>query len=240
MSNGCIESNRNPYVILDLDGTLIDVRTRLSILHRDVARHLGLVPLDRQHYWNARRSGMSETQLTAGWEETARESYLSRWYSLVEDQRYLRYDRLLPGVEETLGELRQTHRLILVTMRRCPLTLQFQLKRLKLHQIFDHVLSRKKAESGITDKVALLRKHVVSLPAGSAIVGDTEEDVLAGKALGIVTIAVLTGLRGRSVLETLRPDYIVENIKDVPSVLHNSVNEGHGSGQDNSQIIGTT
>lgn len=54
------------------------------------------------------------------------------------------------------------------------------------------------------------------------VVGDTPSDVYGGRAAGAITIAVLTGARSseaRSLLEQSQPDFIVEDVTNVPALL---------------------
>ncbi len=60
-------------------------------------------------------------------------------------------------------------------------------------------------------------------PRGSfVVVGDTPSDVRGGRAAGAITIAVLTGARtaqARTMLEQSQPDFIVEDMTKVPTIL---------------------
>jgi len=61
------------------------------------------------------------------------------------------------------------------------------------------------------------------LPRGSfVIVGDTPSDMIGGRAAGALTIAVRTGSRtadARAMLEQSRPDFIVDDMTQVPDLL---------------------
>ncbi|MCK5563518.1 HAD family hydrolase, partial [Candidatus Bathyarchaeota archaeon] len=52
-----------------------------------------------------------------------------------------------------------------------------------------------------------------------AVVTDSIVDIQAGKAAGIKTIAVLTGLFSRKELEKWKPNFIIENINYLPNLL---------------------
>jgi phosphoglycolate phosphatase-like HAD superfamily hydrolase len=62
-----------------------------------------------------------------------------------------------------------------------------------------------------------------ALPRWSfAIVGDTPSDIIGGRAAGALTIAVLTGSRtpeARTLLEQSQPDFIVDDMTQVPALL---------------------
>jgi phosphoglycolate phosphatase-like HAD superfamily hydrolase len=51
------------------------------------------------------------------------------------------------------------------------------------------------------------------------IVGDTEVDIRAGKAVRIKTVAVLSGIRDRAALEAEAPDAIVSDLHGLEDVI---------------------
>jgi phosphoglycolate phosphatase-like HAD superfamily hydrolase len=51
------------------------------------------------------------------------------------------------------------------------------------------------------------------------IVGDSVIDVEAGKAAGIKTVSVLTGLYSQEELSRAKPDYIVASVAELPSLF---------------------
>ena len=61
----------------------------------------------------------------------------------------------------------------------------------------------------------------VILPSGQ-VIGDTETDILAGKSLSIGTIAVLSGVRRRKRLASVKPDYIIRDISQLHHILGDS------------------
>jgi phosphoglycolate phosphatase-like HAD superfamily hydrolase len=62
----------------------------------------------------------------------------------------------------------------------------------------------------------------IKLQSNFIVVGDTPSDVHGGRAAGAITIAVLTGARSaeaRTLLEQSQPDFIVEDVTNVPALL---------------------
>ena len=51
------------------------------------------------------------------------------------------------------------------------------------------------------------------------IVGDTVDDVICGKGIGVRSIAVLTGWSSRETLEAASPDYLFDDLTDSEIVL---------------------
>jgi phosphoglycolate phosphatase-like HAD superfamily hydrolase len=62
----------------------------------------------------------------------------------------------------------------------------------------------------------------VKLHGSFVVVGDTPSDVHGGRDAGAITVAVLTGARSaeaRTLLEQSQPDFIVEDVTNVPALL---------------------
>lgn len=53
------------------------------------------------------------------------------------------------------------------------------------------------------------------------VVGDTKYDIMFGKAAGVLTIAVLTGLTKQHLLEKQDPDFILDSVAQIPSIMDN-------------------
>ncbi|MBA1337045.1 MAG: hypothetical protein HPY66_3481 [Firmicutes bacterium] len=50
-------------------------------------------------------------------------------------------------------------------------------------------------------------------------VGDTVVDILEGKNAGVWTVAVLTGSQSKEQLESVGPDYMLNSVKDLPTLF---------------------
>jgi phosphoglycolate phosphatase-like HAD superfamily hydrolase len=94
-----------------------------------------------------------------------------------------------------------------------------QLDALELRPFFEAVLVGSPL-SGVASavKAGLLRQSRWLRP-GALIVGDTEVDIRAGKAVGIKTVAVLSGIRSRAALEAEAPDAIVDDLHGLDDIL---------------------
>ena len=53
----------------------------------------------------------------------------------------------------------------------------------------------------------------------SVMVGDSHNDVLAGKALGMKTVAVPVYFTKMDALETARPDNVIKTLVELPTAL---------------------
>lgn len=81
--------------------------------------------------------------------------------------------------------------------------------------------SRKPAPDLINEAMRFLNSD----NADSVYVGDSEVDVLTARNAGLPVILVSWGYRNREMLETLQPDYLVDNFDELTSLIlmHGSV-----------------
>lgn len=73
----------------------------------------------------------------------------------------------------------------------------------------------KKPKNNLIKKAA--KKHNINLKH-SYIIGDMDQDILAGKKSQMKTILVLTGL-GNMYKDTIKADYVINNLNDVKNIL---------------------
>jgi phosphoglycolate phosphatase-like HAD superfamily hydrolase len=205
----------------DLDGTLIDVSHRHYAVYSAIAQALGFSPLSAARYWSMKRVRTPLAQVLAQSGATRhRDRFEAMWLALIEQDRYLEKDTLLPQTLAVLKQLRRKNTLLLITLRHSRRALARQLDRLKLTRMFDNVISG--APTGATPKfkVSLIRQY--SRP-DDWLVGDTEADIIAAKTLGLISCAVTTGLRSRDFLSVLKPDYVIDSIAGLSAAIDSAI-----------------
>lgn len=196
-------------VFLDLDGTILDVSYRCYRLYFNILTYGGFDVLDMRDYWTLKRANVSEKEIASRTTPPVfAEYYVRKRLSLIDTMDYLVLDKVLDGVYETLGKWSLDHDLYIVTARQNRLNLDRQLFLFDVHRYFKFIYS---AGPQRVKKEKLIR-HEVSDKTNCIIIGDTEQDIEAGKALGITTVAVGTGVRERFELEKMKPDIFVESI----------------------------
>jgi phosphoglycolate phosphatase len=161
--------------------------------------------------------------LLPDWDDAARAEYSRRWLAEIELPAYTRFDRLVPGARESLLRLASRFELVLVTLRRDGQELRRQLRRLGIAPLFSRLLVRGDHGELELTKAELLRLTVGPDERGSVVVGDSEEDVRAARALGGTFVAVLTGMRDRAFLAALGADLIIESVAQLPAALQSAL-----------------
>jgi phosphoglycolate phosphatase len=213
------EMMKKRSVYLDLDGPILDVSEKYYRVHGAILGNMGCPSLNKDEFWSMKRR--QATDLLAGsCPQLNDKAYAKAWLDRIETREFLAFDAIVPGAVEVLGQLMKEYHLFLVTLRQNPALLRWELETLGLSHFFVKVLSAHSATTpGWQVKADLIREAGLDARGGLAIIGDTEVDILAGKALGLTTIAVTNGIRARQLLEAVEPDFIIPDITGLPPLV---------------------
>jgi phosphoglycolate phosphatase-like HAD superfamily hydrolase len=208
------------WIFLDLDGTLLDVSLRYHRLHQDVVGRFGGRPLQRDVYWDAKRNRIPEEEmfLRAGLSAAAVPAALAERQADLENPKYLALDFTWPWLADPLIELESWGKLALVTLRHHKDRLERQVWELGLSLFLERVISGP-GDGTPEAKAALLRDSGICWSLDSVLVGDTEVDVASGRALGLRTVAVSSGIRVPALLASWSPDVLLEDLRQAPAWL---------------------
>jgi HAD superfamily hydrolase (TIGR01509 family) len=143
--------------------------------------------------------------------------YLKTYYEVTKAKT-----KPFPNVTHTLDILSRHAKLALVTMRFVPKEQVIdELRQFGLSRYFAHVvtaLDTSKPKPSPEALVRCLRALDVQM-CDCLMVGDSISDVRAGKAAGIGTVAVLSGLFSCQELTSENPDFILNDITELPGIL---------------------
>ncbi len=202
-------------LFLDCDGTLVDSRRRQHALF------LELAPQARygfDEYWTRKRAGANQGRMLADAGVTdpqALEQFRVEWLRRIEEPARLAQDTLLPGAAEFLDRAAGRWTRVLVTGRQSREHLLVQLAQLGIADRLDVVLNTEQRLS----KPVLVRSRYAACRPGDLFVGDTGEDILAGKELGVRTVAVLSGATDEGTLARYAPDRVVASVAALDAAL---------------------
>jgi phosphoglycolate phosphatase-like HAD superfamily hydrolase len=187
------------WLVIDLDGTIVDVRPRHYAAHLRVTTELKLPPVAPTAYWRIKRSRGAIPDRYEG----RREEYEKKFLTWIEDDELLKLDCPFPGVLQWLTDARDSgFRVIIATGRRYHDRTRRQLERLAVPH--DLLVTAPGAKSAAVTAA-------IDSPA-VAWIGDTEEDIEAAGALRVLAVAVTSGIRSRSFLMRHKPDIIVSHL----------------------------
>ena len=223
-------------VFCDFDGPVVDVSDRYySTYHlalTDTAKYYRqlLTPqpaeiqlrqtLTKAQFWQMKQNRVADREIArqSGLGEAEIDFFLQRVVEIVNCAELLQQDKLQPGVTWALGLLKaQGSRLILVTLRDRDEAIAI-LEQHGLRRLFTAIYGTANSQAAYQNyaeiKTKLLERamhehQVTQLNSHQSwMIGDTEADVLAGRAMGISTIALTCGIRSNSQLTQLEPTLI--------------------------------
>jgi pyrophosphatase PpaX len=125
------------------------------------------------------------------------------------------------GVMETIETLKKKgYKLAIVTTKREDVAFK-GLRLMKLDHFFDVMIAYDHVKKVKPDPepIFLALEKLDSVPEETLMVGDNFHDVLAGKNAGTKTAGVAWSIKGREYLAKYEPDYMLENMTDLLSIL---------------------
>jgi phosphoglycolate phosphatase len=199
-------------LIFDLDGTLVDSFADIATALNLTRAHYGLPPLPQEAVRAQVGSGSEHLvhELVPGPPERLPEAL--RLYLEHYDAHALEQTRPLPGVAEVLQHYRGRP-LAVVTNKTAHLSRRI-LQGLGLWERFRIVLGGDSLARCKPDPLPV--RHVLAcfaLPPGEVVlVGDGLHDIAAGRAAGVRTVAVTTGVATRAELQAARPGHLIDRL----------------------------
>lgn len=207
-------------ILFDLDGTLLDSNEIIvqSYMHA-YKEHLNHLDIDRQSIVDDigppletifRKHTSDEKIINALYE-----SYLG-YYVKHEKGLLKAYD----GVIDTLKRLKtQNYNLAIVTSKFYS-SAEPSIKMFNLERYFTVISTLDNVENPKPAKDACLHALSQFKTTNRAImIGDNISDIESGKNAGILTAGVAWSIKGKDVLKTAEPDYMLETIEDIFKIL---------------------
>jgi pyrophosphatase PpaX len=143
--------------------------------------------------------------------------YLRTYYSITKSTT-----KPIPHIKSTLEALSREAKLALITMRYVSKAAVIEeLQHFGLAQFFSHVVTALDTRKPKPSPEALIKtvKAMDMKMCDCVIVGDSVTDIRAGKAGGVMTVAVLSGLFSEEELSKENPDLILKDATELPSFL---------------------
>lgn len=217
-----------PLLLFDLDGTLIDTTDLIlqSFAHAFDAHLPGRLPSRRDLVASFGRSlpaALEEMAAAAGAADPR--ALAAEMLATYRDFQHLHHDTLIrafDGIGETLSALRaEGYRLGVVTSKmqhfaRHGMRL-FDLERHFDVAVFHDDVTRHKPHP---EPLLEAARRAAADPHSAVYIGDSTHDVVAGRAAGMITVAVLWGPFEREALDAVAPDYLVASPADLLDLAH--------------------
>jgi phosphoglycolate phosphatase len=207
-------------IFLDLDGTIVDSTEAYIEAAKIAFKAINKSPPETRCLLEIPKRierGLSIDDLTCGNTKNFMQVYLKAYYSVTETRT-----KIIPNVSDTLQTLSNKSKLALITMRHCPSqVIQKELDGFGIAKCFTHIVTAMSNSKPKPSPEAIVQcvKTLDLEMCDCIIAGDSVNDVLAGKAAGVRTVAVLSGLFERDELAKECPDLILPNLNGLPAFI---------------------
>ena len=207
-------------LIFDLDGTLIDSRADIAAgINHALAAH-DAAPADEAAVYPYIGTSLEATfsGLAPGLSDAAYAAMVVTYKAYYFDHCDV-HTRPYPGVDTTLAKMNGTPKAIGTTKR--TFMARRVTERLGIAGHFDLVQG---TDEGVPLKPAPdlflgILAHFGAEAHRTLVVGDTDHDMLAGRAAGCVTAGVTYGIRSRGELAACEPDHLVDRFADLLALV---------------------
>jgi len=207
-------------IIFDLDGTLVDSSGDLTAALNHAAVPLGHAPRSVAEVKRLVGEGVSRLvdkildDSERGFKAEALERFRAHYEAHLTD-----LTRPYAGVAATLPLL-AGYKMAVVSNKETDLSRRV-LAEFGLLDHFDIVMGSDSAPEKKPSPVPLLlaAEQAGVIPCNALIVGDSEFDIIAGRAAGILTIGAAWGFRSREELLAAGADYIAHSFIDLPRII---------------------
>ncbi|WP_243298045.1 pyrophosphatase PpaX [Bacillus litorisediminis] len=205
-------------VLFDLDGTLIDTNELIiqSFLHTMENYFPG--QYEREHVLPFMGPTLQETF------EKLNPTKVEEMIGTYREFNHREHDRLVKefeGVYETVEALiRNGYKIGIVTTKIRETVLK-GLKLTKLDPFFPVIVALDDVKKAKPDPEPIEKalQLLDSKPENTIMVGDNHHDILGGKNAGTMTAAVAWSVKGEDYLAQFKPDYMLQNMKDLLKIL---------------------
>ncbi len=128
---------------------------------------------------------------------------------------------IFEGVYDTIKTLKESGYKIGIVTTKLSDVVNMGLRLTKLDEFFDVIVALDHVKNAKPDPepVLMALEQLGSSPEEAIMVGDNSHDILAGKNAGTKTAGVAWTLKGRDFLASLQPDYLLDNMSDLLTIL---------------------
>ncbi len=211
-------------LIFDLDGTLVDSFADIATALNLTRAHFGLPNLSRAEVTRHVGSGsaylvdalvpLTDLQAARGGGAEAYEFYLARYQEYALDQT-----RLYAGVDAVLQKY--AGRLLAIVTNKTEALAEHVLQGMGIRAPFQRVVGGDSLECKKPDPRPI--QHVLEAfsvrPESAVMIGDGLHDIEAGRAAGLPTVGLTTGVATRAELEGAGADHVLDSLEQLPGLI---------------------
>lgn len=205
-------------LLFDLDGTLIDTNELIIASFLHTFDHYYPGQYSREDVYPFIGPSLAET---FGGLDPHRKDEMIAFYR---EHNFANHDLLVreyEGVYDTIDLLKKSGYKVGIVTTKMRNAVKMGLIKGRLDSFFDVVvtLDDVKMPKPDPEPIQLALNMIGSVPSETIMVGDNSHDILAGKNAGTKTAGVAWTIKGREYLEQFNPDYMLENMRDLLTIL---------------------
>ena len=207
--------------IFDLDGTLTDTLESLTYSVNETMKEIGLPGITsgqcREFVGNGAKVLIEKTLKASGDEELARFDEAFAAYQRIFDKCCTYRVKPYPGIPEMLIEMKERGLRLGVLSNKPDRQAVHVVEEIFGKGVFDHIQGQKDDVPRKPDPTAVLSiagKFGAS-PSETLYIGDSEVDIVTGKAAHMDTVAVSWGFRSRNELEAAGAERIADTADEI-------------------------
>ncbi|OIK16379.1 pyrophosphatase PpaX [Bacillus sp. MUM 116] len=211
-------SNKITTLLFDLDGTLIDTNELIIATYLHTLEKYYPNKYKREDVLPFMGPTLHEAFSTVDPDRVEEMILEYRTFNLANHDLLVKE---FPNVLETIQTLKEKgYKLGIVTTKKHDVSLK-GLRLMKLEEYFDVIVAMDHVTKVKPDPEPIFKalEQINSTPEETIMVGDNFHDILAGKNAGTKTAGVAWTIKGRDYLAKYEPDYMLENMADLLTIL---------------------
>lgn len=217
-------------VLFDLDGTIIDTNELIvqSFLHSLEGQ--SIEPITRDHIIpNMGRPLIEQMEFFTGRVDVNDVLTKYRTFNIAKHDELVKE---FPYVHEALAKLNAGGIKIGIVTSKIRKTTLMGLQLMGLEPFISSIVTVEDVEKAKPDPEGILRalRELGSSPNEAIMVGDSHYDIEAAKNAGVGSIGVSWSWKGRSYLEQYKPDHIIDDIRDIFTIIGLTVDASEKNG----------
>ncbi len=215
-------------VMLDLDGTIIDSVGIYYEIVRVTLRELDLPKVSTAQIRQANQNGRFLWEKLFPADMFGEQSHLQdeAWAIArrISPEMFKQRVTLLPGAADSLRQVAACGLKLALVTSTPRQNMPAKLEPLKAAGVFDllqEIITADDTErkKPFADPLLECCRRLAVDPGGAVYVGDTQVDIMAGRAAGCRTVGVLTGFDTREMLQEENPDVIISSLAELFEVV---------------------
>lgn len=204
-------------VLFDLDGTVVDTNELITRSFEYTFEQYGLT-FSKEEILSFNGPPLIDTFTKIDPNKAMEMMETYREHNTKYHDKYL---TVYPNVKETLEALRARGKKLGIVTAKIRSGAIHSLETARLKSYFDIIV----AVDDVThskphpEPVIKAMNELGGVPRSTIMIGDNYHDIEAGKNAGVYTAGVAWSIKGRDFLESLNPTYMIEDMKDILTIV---------------------